>query len=121
MSVQQRGMTLIEVLVALVLLALGLFSAASLQVRALQATDSALRSSQVAYLAQGMFERVRARDGVVADELDGLQQRAVALVGESAEGRARVAHDGLDVDIRWSDSRAGDGLRSFSLQGRVRR
>lgn len=47
---RQQGMTLIEVLVAMTVLALGLFAAANLQLRALQATDSALRSTQAAYL-----------------------------------------------------------------------
>lgn len=54
---QQQGMTLIEVLVAMAVLALGLFAAAALQVRALQATESALNSTQAAYLAHGGFEQ----------------------------------------------------------------
>ncbi|PSS56626.1 pilus assembly protein PilV [Pseudomonas sp. BBP2017] len=53
-------MTLIEVLVAMAVLGLGLFAAAGLQVQALQATESALRTTQAAYLAQGVFEQVRA-------------------------------------------------------------
>ncbi|MEG0860515.1 MAG: type IV pilus modification protein PilV [Pseudomonas sp.] len=56
---QQQGMTLIEVLVAMTVLGLGLFAAAGLQVRALQATDSALRSTQAAYLDHDLFEQAR--------------------------------------------------------------
>ncbi|WP_256589095.1 type IV pilus modification protein PilV [Pseudomonas sp. BBP2017] len=59
-GLKQQGMTLIEVLVAMAVLGLGLFAAAGLQVQALQATESALRTTQAAYLAQGVFEQVRA-------------------------------------------------------------
>lgn len=56
---QQQGMTLIEVLVAMAVLGLGLFAAAGLQVRALQATESALRSTQAAYLDHDVFKQAR--------------------------------------------------------------
>ncbi|MFK8332108.1 prepilin-type N-terminal cleavage/methylation domain-containing protein [Pseudomonas sp. BJa5] len=57
---RQQGMTLIEVLLAMALLGVGLFAAAGLQLRALQATDSALRATQAAYLNHGVFEQARA-------------------------------------------------------------
>ena len=57
---QQQGMTLIEVLVAMAVLGLGLFAAAGLQVRALQVTESALSSTQAAYLAHGVLAQARA-------------------------------------------------------------
>lgn len=56
----QQGMTLIEVLVALVVLALGLFGSATLQWRALQATEQALRDSQAIYSQQTLLEQARA-------------------------------------------------------------
>jgi len=62
MSVRQQGMTLLEVLVALVVLALSLFSGAALQVRALQATEGALHSTQAAYLTHSQLERGQAGD-----------------------------------------------------------
>ncbi|MDH0640308.1 prepilin-type N-terminal cleavage/methylation domain-containing protein [Pseudomonas sp. GD03860] len=57
---QQQGMTLIEVLVAMAVLGLGLFAVAGLQVRGLQATESAMRSTQEIYVAQGVLEQARA-------------------------------------------------------------
>ncbi|MGH8439303.1 MAG: type IV pilus modification protein PilV [Pseudomonas sp.] len=57
---RQQGMTLIEVLVAMAVLGFGLFAAAGLQVRALQATENALRSTQAAYLTHGVLEQARA-------------------------------------------------------------
>ncbi|MCW2269694.1 MULTISPECIES: prepilin-type N-terminal cleavage/methylation domain-containing protein [Pseudomonas] len=58
---QQQGMTLIEVLVAMTVLGLGLFAVAGMQVQGLQATESALRSTQEAYRAQGVLEQARAK------------------------------------------------------------
>ncbi|WP_460421454.1 type IV pilus modification protein PilV [Pseudomonas sp. ZL2] len=56
---RQQGMSLIEVLLAMLVLGLGLFAAAAAQVRALQATDSALQSTQAAYLQHGVLEQAR--------------------------------------------------------------
>ena len=47
----QEGLTLIEVMVALAVMGAGLLAAAGLQLRALQGTDSAMMTSQAAWLA----------------------------------------------------------------------
>lgn len=49
---RQTGMTLIEVLLAMVVLGMGFLALAALQVQALQVTDSALRTTQAAYAEQ---------------------------------------------------------------------
>ena len=64
---RQQGMTLIEILVAMVVLGVGLFAAAGLQVRALQATESALRSTQAAYLDHDLFGQAGA-GGLLSNE-----------------------------------------------------
>ncbi|WEL56184.1 prepilin-type N-terminal cleavage/methylation domain-containing protein [Pseudomonas kermanshahensis] len=58
----EGGMTLLEVLLAMVVVAVGLFAAAALQVRALQATDSARHDAQAALLKHTQLERSRAAD-----------------------------------------------------------
>ncbi|MBM3107955.1 MAG: prepilin-type N-terminal cleavage/methylation domain-containing protein [Pseudomonas sp.] len=68
---QQQGMTLIEVLLAIVVLGMGLFTAAGLQLRALQATESALRTTQTAYGEHALQEQARA-DGLQLGEKAGL-------------------------------------------------
>ncbi|MBF8748371.1 prepilin-type N-terminal cleavage/methylation domain-containing protein [Pseudomonas monteilii] len=60
MCVQQRGMTLLEVLLAMGVLAVGLFAAASLQVQALRATEAALADTRAALNAHAQQERARA-------------------------------------------------------------
>ncbi len=56
----QRGATLIEVLVAIVVLAIGLLGTAALQTRAQQAELDSYQRSQALILAQDMVNRIRA-------------------------------------------------------------
>ncbi|GLO11276.1 TPA: prepilin-type N-terminal cleavage/methylation domain-containing protein [Pseudomonas putida] len=59
MHARQRGMTLMEVLLAVVVVAVGMFSTASIQLQALQAADSARRDGQAAMAAHSELERRR--------------------------------------------------------------
>ncbi|BCQ64926.1 hypothetical protein PBOI14_66760 [Pseudomonas sp. Boi14] len=56
----QDGMTLIEVLVALLILAVGLLGAAAVQIKALQYTDSSRMTTQASFIAYDMLDRIRA-------------------------------------------------------------
>ena len=56
----QDGMTLIEVLVALLILAVGLLGGAAVQIKALQYTDSSRMSTQASFIAYDMLDRIRA-------------------------------------------------------------
>jgi type IV pilus assembly protein PilV len=60
MHARQRGLTLLEVMLAVVVVALGLFAAAALQVQASQATDAARREVQGALAEHALDERTRA-------------------------------------------------------------
>ena len=57
---RQTGMTLIEVLVSVLILAIGLLGAAAIQLNALKYTDSATISSQASFIAYDMMDRIRA-------------------------------------------------------------
>ncbi|GAB7528831.1 type IV pilus modification protein PilV [Pseudomonas sp. 3A(2025)] len=60
-------MTLIEVLVSLLVLAIGLLGAAAIQINALKYTDSSTMSSQASFIAYDMMDRIRANvDGNAA-------------------------------------------------------
>ncbi|MES3709837.1 prepilin-type N-terminal cleavage/methylation domain-containing protein [Pseudomonas putida] len=59
MHARQRGMTLMEVLLAVVVVAVGMFATASIQLHALQAADSARRDGQAAMAAHSELERGR--------------------------------------------------------------
>ena len=56
----QSGMTLIEVLVSLLVLAIGLLGAAAIQLNALKYTDSSTMASQASFIAYDMMDRIRA-------------------------------------------------------------
>ncbi|CAM3916901.1 putative membrane protein [Pseudomonas reidholzensis] len=117
MRTKARGMTLLEVILGLAVLALGVLAAAVLQVRALQATDSARRDSQATHLAQGLLERARAAGGLQSGELLQWQRQVREVLGDQAQGRVSRAGARLVVQIDWPDARAPapPGIR---LQGR---
>ena len=115
---RQQGMTLIEVMVAIVVLGLGVFASAGLQLRALQATDSALRGTQAAYLAQGVLEQARAIGGLRNQDLVQLSSDVHTLIGPLATAEVAQGVAGVVVQINWDDSRAGLEQRSVSLAGK---
>ena len=59
MYARQRGMTLLEVLLAIFVVGVGMFAAAGLQLQALQASDSARRDGQAAIATHSEHERSR--------------------------------------------------------------
>jgi type IV pilus assembly protein PilV len=59
MHKKQRGMTLLEVLLSVVVVAVGIFASAAMQLKALQATDSARRDGQAAFAVHSENERGR--------------------------------------------------------------
>lgn len=59
MHARQRGMTLMEVLLAVVVVAVGMFATASIQLQALQAADSARRDGLAAMALHSEHERRR--------------------------------------------------------------
>lgn len=61
-----KGFTLIEVLVALVVLSLGLLGLASLQLLGLKNTNNAYYRTQASMFANNMVERIRANPGPYA-------------------------------------------------------
>ena len=59
MHAWQKGMTLLEVLLAVVVVAVGMFAAAAIQLQALQAADSARRDGQAVMATHSERERGR--------------------------------------------------------------
>jgi len=57
---KQAGVSLIEVMIAVFISAVGLLGAAAMQLNALKYTDSALKTSQASFIAYDILERMRA-------------------------------------------------------------
>ena len=133
----QEGMTLIEVLVALVILGVGLLGAAAFQLNALKYTDSARMTSQASFIAYDMMDRIRANaaaDYTIAPPASGnpdvtrdqdlfdFNANIVGSLGATATGSVTVNQQVYTITITWDDSRAAkadDSRRSFILSSRT--
>jgi type IV pilus assembly protein PilV len=92
----QVGMTLIEVLVSVLILAIGLLGAAAIQLNALKYTDSSTKTSQASFIAYGMMDRIRANvDGnaVANGTTDILATYALASLSSAPSANLNVARD----------------------------
>lgn len=124
----QVGFTLLEVLVAMVVISIGLLGLAGMQATGLQANHSAYLRSQAAFLAYDVLDIMRAnREGArlgnyniaMNANLPASTQAELAawgsnIVSSLPQGDASVvsAATGLNgllvtVTIQWDDSRAG--------------
>lgn len=134
----QQGFSLIEVLVALLILSIGLLGLASLQMQSVQFNQSALYASQANFLAYEVLDRMQAnaqeaRDGNynmnVGDAAPGgagrasqdIQEILVMMQGDAGE-RGLLPQDGertglgilvtnnarVTITVAWLDARWSD-------------
>lgn len=133
----QEGMTLIEVLVALLLLGVALLGAAAVQLNALKYTDSARMTSQASFIAYDMMDRIRANaaaDYTVTPPTSGnpkvardqdlydFTRNIAGFGGKTATGSISLNQRVYTITITWDDSRAAnaaDSRRSFVLTSRA--
>lgn len=132
----QDGMTLIEVLVALLILSVGLLGAAATQLNALKYTDSSLMTSQASFIAYDMMDRIRANSAadytvtpptsgnlnVTRDQdLYDFTTNITSFGGPTATGSITLNQRVYTITITWDDSRAAaaSSTRSFVLSSRA--
>jgi type IV pilus assembly protein PilV len=120
-----KGFTLIEVLVALLILVVGLLGAAALQLNALKYTDSSTLSSKASFIAYDMMDLIRANPdaGYALANLDAaptvpdlnsartqdlydFASNVRAFAGPDADGSIVVNDPVVTINIIWTDSRA---------------
>lgn len=129
MKIRQRGVTLIEVLVALLIMCIGLLGAAAIQLNALKYTDSSSISSQASFVAYDMMDRIRANStnvsqyalanlaaaptagnlasAVTQDRFDfGTNVTAIGGTGASIVVNGFV----VTITISWDDTRAASAV-----------
>lgn len=128
-----RGVGLLEVLLAAILLSIGLLASARLQIQGLADTQGAYALSQAKYLALDMAERMRAnKPGLRAGLYDGLETASGTAVPDCVAGADPCsAADRVAADRHaWSlalhpDHAAGQPVLPSSTEvaarGRVRR
>ncbi|MDU4251170.1 MULTISPECIES: type IV pilus modification protein PilV [unclassified Pseudomonas] len=125
----QQGTTLIEILIAVVILAVGLLGMAGLQATSVQTNQGAYYRSQASILANDMADRMRAnRDSAIAgnytmsdfpassssnsvtgtraekDQAEWLNRLASAL--PSGTGKVALNANVITISVRWDDNRA---------------
>lgn len=137
----QSGMTLIEVLVAALILALGLLGGATIQLNALKYTDSARMTSQASFIAYDMLDRIRANAGVdyawarterappsastasVRDlDLHDFEANIIGFAGKDAKGAVAISGNEVTISISWEDVRGAGSLgalETFTLTSRI--
>ncbi len=123
---RQRGVTLIEVMVAVFVTAVGVLGAAAMQLNSLKYTDSSRMTSQASFIVYDIIDRIRANaaDGV----LDNYSLSSIAAAPSSGSSvraqdqidfasNVRLLPDGagsivvddtqVTVEVSWSEGRAG--------------
>ena len=134
----QRGATLIEVLVAMVVLAIGLLGLAGLQATSVQSNYSAYYRSQATILAADITDRMRAnRNAAISgsytlSELKSAHSSTtsradkdlnewLARVSQLPSGKAQITRDTttgiVTVTITWDDSRGSTKQANGNAQG----
>jgi type IV pilus assembly protein PilV len=125
LSRSQRGVSLIEVMIAVFVTAIGLLGAAAMQLNALKYTDSSRMTSQASFIVYDIIDRIRANaeptvldgydlsstssspscSGICAVDL----QDFITNVQNLPEGSGSINVSGttVTVDVSWSEGRAG--------------
>lgn len=125
MHKMQQGVTLIEVMIAVFISAIGVLGAAALQLNALKYTNSAVYTSQASFIAYDILDRIRASadpDNLNAYDLDstnsppsgsGLQDTDLIDFSTNVQslpsglGSINVVGSTVSVTISWSEGKAG--------------
>lgn len=136
----QRGLSMIEVLVAVVIISLGLLGMAGLQASSLRTSQSAFYRAQAAQFTNDMAERMRANLGDARNYTLARTTFASAPTGTTVRDRDRAdwlarlaalpngrggiavdtAANTVTIEVVWDDSRAGGGTNStYSLVTRL--
>lgn len=121
----QLGVSLIEVMIAVFISAIGVLGAAALQLNALKYTNSAVYTSQASFIAYDILDRIRANadpdmlSGYVLDSTNtppsgsGLQDTDLTDFSTNVQGLPAgngsigVSSSTVTVTITWSEGKAG--------------
>jgi len=135
---RERGFSLIEVLVSIVVLSVGLLGLAALQVSGLRVGQSSFYRAQAAQFATDMADRLRANLGaartcelaltdpsptgtsVCARDLAEWRTRLRTLPGGNGAVDVDLAQNLVTITVQWDDSRGGGAADStFALVTRL--
>ncbi len=142
---RQRGITLLETMIAVMVLAIGLLGVAGLQTTNLKNSQSAHQRTMAVMLSSSMAERIRANAALAATGVYALSKTCSVLsnagsiqnversqwiaelklaLGSATTSCGEVLYDGntrtYTIIVSWDDSRALGGLSEMTLRQQVR-
>lgn len=105
----QKGVGLIEILVALLVLAIGILGFVALQYRAVEATSEAINRVQAINIARDLAERIRAnRDGLAAYKAQTATAANQVAYNTNCMTNACSTADLADFDVSQVTGKAAD-------------
>lgn len=141
----QRGISLLETLIAVLVLAIGLLGVAGLQTTNLKNSQSAHQRTMAVMLAGSMAERIRANTALAATGAFALAKTCTSInlagsiqnversqwvaeillaLGTAGSSCGEVSYDAgnrtYTITVSWDDSRALGGLSTMNLRQQVR-
>lgn len=135
---RQKGFTLLEVLVAMLVLSIGLLGLAGLMASSLRNNHSAYYRSQATWLAYDVIDRMRTNRPNAAGYVVGIPGASAAgglagadvtdwkaMIGNALpEGDGSVAINAagdVTVNIQWNDARGtgGEAAQTFEVRSRL--
>jgi type IV pilus assembly protein PilV len=142
---RQQGLSLLEVLIAVLVLSIGMLGVAAMQTTNIKNSQSAHLRSVAVVLAAGMAERIRAQPQLARAGSFSLTKQCASLsagnslaqrelaswindirlkLGELETTCGAIVHDGnsrtYTVQVIWDDSRALGGLTAMTISNTVR-
>ncbi len=125
-QVGQRGFTMIEVLVAVLILAIGLLGVAGVQLLSMQQTSNSNMRSVATIYAQDVAERVRANGGanLGASDLTAIENNMQKTLGPDGDLTVEMDGDFVDVQVQWNErdpfgGSDGESAQSITLRARL--
>ncbi|MBY6204342.1 type IV pilus modification protein PilV [Halomonas denitrificans] len=124
---RQKGVTLIEVLIALLVLGIGLLGVAAIQGFSLQANQISYVRTQATNLAYELADHARAHRSMIAasgnvPNAGYWSTRAAQLLpqGEIDTAVTNAATDGIvEITVTWLDDREENSTAEFTFQTRI--
>lgn len=136
--IRSQGITLLEVLIAVLVLSLGLLGLAGLQMSALRNNESSLQRSMAVIESYSIvdamrIDRTNARNGAfnitldddpasgtfAGNQLEDWRTRLAALLGPAATGSVNCAGTSCTVIVRWNDQRGTSGAADQTITTQV--
>ena len=109
---RQQGVSLIESMVALLVISIGLLGIASLQITAMKQNAVALNHSQAVWIAYNMADRIRSNisEFPTYADIDTAKTYSQDCVGASCNNIQMVTADAADWKVQVENLPAGRGL-----------